>query len=199
LVSHGLRKRTAWAAVAYVLLLWRWKCWSRGGCGRVFTVLPSFVHPCKRYVLAQIVPVLEARFLEGLSLDAVDRRIQALRPAASTQRDWMWGFAQAAGLWLDALSGWFARWNPATVLPRAAEAGAARGLVAQAVHALDWMRGERACMPVEPARWLQELWLWGSVRLSERLFSTRSRAGPFHRPRLTSRPPPARGSPEDGR
>lgn len=180
LTSLGVRLRLAWLvgeAAAKELYVRRLECTARGGCGRCFTVLPSFLHPYRRYVVDEFQPVVEARFEQCLSFGKMERTLPS-PPVASTQRAWTASFMAAAGVWLAELTGWFTRWNPEAVLARAVEESDTAGLIALAILSLDWMRSQQGAGPVERTRWLRELWSWGAVRCGPLFPPTRSRAGP---------------------
>lgn len=177
LLSHGLRRRLVRVAGEHKLLfVRRIKCLARQGCRVIFTVLPSFLHSHRRCCLSEVAPLLEARFVEELSLGQIARRFPSV--ASSTMRELFRAFRVSAPAWLTELCQRFASSNPEMVLVREAEKGGPRGLVAMTVHALDWFRSAQHRSPLDQSRWLEELWLWGSVRLREPLLSPRIRAGP---------------------
>lgn len=177
LLSHGLRRRLVRVAGEHKLLfVRRIKCLARQGCRVIFTVLPSFLHSHRRCWLSEVAPLLEARFVEELSLGQIARRFPSV--ASSTMRELFRAFRVSAPAWLTELCQRFASSNPEMVLVREAEKGGPRGLVAMTVHALDWFRSAQHRSPLDQSRWLEELWLWGSVRLREPLLSPRIRAGP---------------------
>lgn len=176
LVSHGLRSRVAWVAKdVWLVFVRRLRCAARGGCGVVFTVLPSFLYPFRRYVLSETATVLEARFLEDFSFAALAERFTF--PSPTTQRAHVAAFAAAAPIWLPELCGKFALSNPEMTLDREVEGSGPRGLLTMAIHGLDWFRELRNLGPVPRTAWLEELWLWASVRIGARLFPTRNRSG----------------------
>lgn len=177
LLSHGLRPRVVRVAGRRdELFVRRLKCLARGGCRVVFTMLPSFLHSYRRCIIPEITPVLEARFVEGLSFEQIARRFPST--AATTLRELIKAFSWSAPAWLSELCKQLALVNPEMALDRRTETGGPQGLVAMAIHALDWFRQARGRAPVEQTRWLEELWLWGVVRPLEHLFSPNSRAGP---------------------
>ena len=99
-----MRTRVGWTGSnALCFFVRRLKC---PGCpGRrpgtkcaTFTVLPNFVHPLKRYMLAEINGVIRRRFLYDLSLSAMAKATPPGGPALSTQQDWCQGFFGAAPL-----------------------------------------------------------------------------------------------------
>lgn len=177
LLSQGLRRRGAWTAdFDATIFVRRIRCLARGGCRASFTVLPSFVHPGHRHVLAVLAPVLQARFVERRSFEAIARGQDI--PAASTQRDLLRAFVASAPGWLSVLCRELGLSHPEMVVDRRVEEGGPHGLVAMAIQCLDWFRSLRGDGPVPKTRWLEELWLWGAVRLAGPLFSPRNRAGP---------------------
>jgi hypothetical protein len=139
-------------------------------------MLPSFLHSYRRSIIPEIAPVLEARFVEGLSFGQIARRFPSA--ASTTLRDLISAFSQSAPTWLSELCQQFALVNPEMTLDRGTVAGGPQGLVAMAIHVLDWLGQVRGRAPVDQTRWLEELWLWGAVRPLEHLFSPNSRAGP---------------------
>lgn len=142
----------------------------------IFTVLPSFLPRRRRCLIPEIEPMLEARFIDGVSFDQLALRFPTVAP--TTVRDIIGAFSMSAPAWLSELCRQFALGNPEMIIDRRTEAGGPQGLVAMAIHALDWFRKVRGRDPVEKTRWLEELWLWGSVRSLESLFSPNTRAGP---------------------
>ena len=165
--------------MALILYLRRLKCLKRkGGCDATCTVLPSFLHPRRRYLLEEIQPVLKLRFVEEQSYRKMEESLPS-PPAPSTQRDWVRSYSLAAGFWLLNLVSWFVRMNPGMALSRSLEKGAPAGLLAQAVLCLDWQLNRRGLPLVEERRVLEGLWLWGSRNLGGLLLPpTRCRAGP---------------------
>ncbi|MFA5508670.1 MAG: hypothetical protein WC423_24815 [Vulcanimicrobiota bacterium] len=99
-------------------------------------------------------------------------------PSATTQREWVGSFARTAPDWLKRVCREFARGLPNLVLDRRAEEGEAAGLVAMVIQGLDAFRALSGTELSTETRWLEELWLWGSVRWAKCLFSPRKRAGP---------------------
>jgi hypothetical protein len=177
LLSHGLRRRLVRVAGELKpLFVRRIKCLARQGCRVIFTVLPSFLHSRRRCWLPEVAPLLEGRFVEELSLGQIARRFPSV--ASSTMRELVRAFTVSAPAWLTELCQRFASSNPEMVLVRDAEKGGPRGLVAMAVHALDWFRSARNRSPLDQSRWLEELCLWGSVRPLQLLLSPHIRAGP---------------------
>lgn len=178
--SHGVRARGVWragVAVAIVIYVWRLRC-REPGCRATFTVLPSFLHPLKRYLLEQVEAAVVPRFVEPCSYRDLERRVPHT-PSASTQRDWCRGFAASAERWLEELTTWLARINPAMVLVRRAEVGDAAGLLAMALQSADWVDEFSARRGSPRNRLLEHLWLWGAERVAQPLLaSTRCRAGP---------------------
>lgn len=172
LVGHGLRARGVWlAALMLAVTIWvrRLRCSpARGGCGGVFTVLPSFVHPYKRYALEVAQPVVVERFLNRLSFLKLEEAVKG--PSPSTQRNWVRAFAQAAGPWLKQVAHCWARWVPEMALPRWVESGAPAGLLACATLCLDDVRREMGLGPVQESELLSSLWSWGAERLDRLLF-----------------------------
>lgn len=185
LVSHAVRKRSVWltkSAFAIFIYVRRLKCSMRKGgvkrgCGRTFTVLPSFLHPFRRYALREIQPVLQRRFVEKLSYGAMER--SSSTPAASTQRDWVRSFTLSACFWLQIFVSKFAELNPGMALPRFLEQGSQAGLLAFAIICADWLRVQQARSLVEKTEVIEVLWLWGSLAVKRLLLPpTRCRAGP---------------------
>lgn len=177
LLSHGLRRRLVRVAgEVKPLFVRRIKCLARQGCRVIFTVLPGFLHSRRRCWLPEVAPLLEARFVEEVSLGQIARRFPSV--ASSTMRELIGAFTVSAPSWLAELCQRFAHGNPEMVLARGAERGGPRGLVAMAVHALDWFRSSQNRSPLDQSRWLEELCLWGSVRSLQPLLSPSIRAGP---------------------
>lgn len=183
-VSHDIRERAAWSKDSRrVVFIRRIKCSSGGGCRRVFTVLPSFLYPRRRYVLAEFEPVLEARFGQKHSFQELDQRLRPevySRPAASTHRDWCRAFRMSARRWLAELAAWSSRLDGESVLPPGVLVGPELGLLAMTLSCLDALL---QVVPVPASErketgWLEALWLWGSVRVPEPLFSPRNRGSP---------------------
>ena len=172
LVGHGLRKRNIWlllAVMALVIYVRRLRCPPRrGGCGGVFTVLPSFVHPFKRYLLQAMEPVVMERFVKLRALRTLEEVLEG--PAPSTQRNWLRAFREAAGPWLEQLARRWARLIPEMALPRQVESGAPAGLLACAALCLDNVRAELGLGPVQESELLSSLWSWGAERLDRLLF-----------------------------
>ncbi len=195
LIGHGVRKRSVWLRMSIFgifIYVRRLKCLRRKsgkkrGCGRSFTVLPSFLHPLRRYALREIQPVLQRRFVEKLSYGAMER--SASSPAASTQRDWIRSFTLSACLWLRIIVAQFAELNPGMVLPRFLEQGTQAGLLAFAIVCADWLRAQQNRPPVEEMEVIEGLWLCGRMAVKSLLLPpTRCRAGPQVRHCRTSCP-----------
>jgi hypothetical protein len=141
-------------------------------------VLPSFLHPLRRYPLEQIERVVTLRFVEACSFRALEERLPGT-PAASTHRDWCHAFASRAAVWLKLLTGWLAGLHPGMVLVHRAEVSEAAGLLAMALQAADWAQDLSAGSGFKQNRLLEGLWLWGSGRVKQALLvPTRCRAGP---------------------
>lgn len=179
-VSHDIRARSAWSKdLLRTVFVRRLKCSARGGCGRRFTILPSFLYPRRRYVLAEFEPVLEIRFGEGLSFRKLDQRLRPevySRPAASTHQDWCRAFKTSARFWLVGLTTWRSRLDGESVLPPSVLTSHGLGLIAMTLSCLDLLRHD---LPSgSETGWLEALWLWGAVRVSEPLFSPRNRGSP---------------------
>lgn len=172
LVGHGLRERGVWLlalAVVVIIYVRRLRCSrARGGCGGVFTVLPGFVHPYKRYALEVAQPIVMQRFLNHLSFLKLATTVDG--PAPSTQRNWARSFQRAAGAWLEQVAHRWARWIPEMALPRQVESGAPAGLLACAALCLDDVRAELGLGPVKESELLSSLWSWGAERLDRLLF-----------------------------
>lgn len=183
-VNHDIRERAAWSKdLRRVVFIRRIECSSRGGCERKFTVVPSFLYPRRRYVLAEFEPVLETRFGRGLSFQELDRRLRPQvysRPAASTHRDWCRAFKASAERWLAELVAWWTCLDGESVLPPSLRVGHGLGLIAMTLSCLDVLRHDVPAPASEPTEtgWLETLWLWGAVRVPEPLFSPRNRGSP---------------------
>jgi len=193
LTGNGIRRRSVWLTESiFVIYIYvrRLKCsrqrdGTRRGCGRSFTVLPSFLHPRRRYALSEIQPVLHRRFVEHLSFGDMERR--ASSPTPSTQRDWVRSFTLSACTWLQILVSKFAELNPGMVLPRFLEQGPQAGLLAFTLIYADWIRLQQARPLVEELEMIEVLWLWGSRVVNRPLLPpTRCRAGPSRRRCRTS-------------
>lgn len=155
--------------MALVIYVRRLRCSPRrGGCGDVFTVLPGFVHPFKRYPLQVMEPVVMERFVKLGSLRALEETLDG--PAPSTQRNWLRSFREAAGPWLKQLAHRWARLIPEMALPRQVESGAPAGLLACAALCLDNVRADLGLGPVQESELLSSLWSWGAERLDRLLF-----------------------------
>lgn len=174
--SHGTRERKVRLSAALVVVIYvaRLLC---GACGKALTVLPSFMHPYRRYALEVIQPVVVLRHGEQRSYRAIERAL--VSPAPSTQREWSNAWAASSATWLSSLGAWFAKMNPKTTLDRLVEGGSAAGLLATALHFCDWL------IEFEPGRRfsrdkiVESLWLWGARHVGEVLIHpTRCRAGP---------------------
>jgi hypothetical protein len=172
LVGHGLRARGVWllTLVAVVTIyVRRLRCSpARGGCGGVFTVLPGFVHPYRRYGLEVMQPVVLQRFGSRLSFRQVEAVVDG--PAPTTQRNWARSFQAAAAGWLQQLAHMWAQWSPEMALPRLVESGAPAGLLTCAALCLDDVRAQLGQGPLEEAELLSSLWSWGAERLDRLLF-----------------------------
>lgn len=183
-LNHDIRERAAWSGDdKRVVYIRRIRCGARGGCGRKFTVLPSFLYPRRRYMLVEFEPVLEARFVQCLSFRQMDQRLRPevyTRPAASTHRDWCRAFEKSARRWLEELSAWLSRLDAELVFPPSLLEGHGLGLIALTLLCLELLPRDAVLPAWEPTEtgWLGALWSWGSVRVPEPLFSPRNRGSP---------------------
>lgn len=175
--GHGVRARVAWLSLGAVLEVFvrRLLC---SCCGRSFTVLPSFLHPRRRYVLEVIEETVAARFDEPMASFA-DLEAPPGGPAGATQRDWCTSMSLSAGLWLSQLTCWLASRNPSVLLSSRARRSVVAGLLALMVHSVEWSAGLLDTTPLRSGEVLERLWLWGnSIVCSDLLPPTRCRAGP---------------------
>ena len=164
LQSHGTRLRGVWlraGTTAIEIFVRRLKCVRcpkarPGARSSTFTVLPSFVHPFKRYLLSEMEDVVQQRFTTGHSFSKIERANP--RPAPSTQRAWCQSFRAAAPSWLPSLIAWLVPRRPVALI-RPVTRDAAVGLLAMAVHALEvWdVALDASCQVLPP------LWTWGGT------------------------------------
>jgi len=152
----------------------RLKC---SACGATFTVLPSFLHPFRRYPLATIQEIVVQRHGEKRTYREIEDALPS--PAASTQREWADAWEVSAPGWLSILTAWFSTVDPTITLDRHVSGGEAAGLVATALHCLDWLANFLLLRHSVSDRLLETLWLWGAARVGQLLLHpTRCRAGP---------------------
>jgi hypothetical protein len=178
LTGHGVRRRTVWlrnGATGIELYVRRFACKgcpaAAPGCNSViFTMLPAFVHPRKRYPLSEIDPIIRDRFVGDVSFTVTERRYSS--PARSTQHSWCQGFRSAAPLWLPTLTAWLSDRRPTTLIRSVTKDDAVALLVMTVLALSVWLphRGEaEECL-------LRLLWTWGGPRCGlDLLPPTRSR------------------------
>jgi hypothetical protein len=147
-------------------------------CRHTFTVLPSFLHPRRRFVLNTIEETVSARFVEPrASFAALEAPPGG--PTPSTQRDWCESISLSAEDWLSELTQWLAKLNPTVVISTQALYCTVAGLLALMVHAAEWSGEMVVSSPVQKGEILERLWLWGNTIVGRDLLpSTRCRAGP---------------------
>lgn len=177
LCGHGVRARVAWLSAGGVLIVFvrRLRC---SCCRHSFTVLPSFLHPRRRYVLTTIEETVVARFGEPPSSFAEMESLPG-GPASATQRDWCKSISESADKWLSMLLHWQATLDHAVVISFRARQCAVAGLLALMVHTAAWYGDLAEATPLESGAVLERLWSWGnSILGSDLLPPTRCRAGP---------------------
>ena len=177
-----MRPRKVWlSGVVVVVLIFvlRLRC---RDCGRTSTVLPSFLHPRKRYGLLDIQAVLVERLVREASHRQVDRVVARgwNGPAQSTQRSWLLGFACQADRWLASATEWLSKRSGEMAVGRRVTGGGAAGLLSMGLQCVDWFREASGSAPCSQEDFLALLWLWGSSRVRTLLLAptTRCREGP---------------------
>jgi hypothetical protein len=116
LIRWGTYTRTAITAEAdYRLLIQRVRC---KACGRTHSLLPDFLHPYRRFVIALLQQVIFLYLIVGLGWRRLMRKLPEDGPAPSTVREWVDSFAYGAGhLLFDYLLRHLLTLAPGTELP----------------------------------------------------------------------------------
>ncbi len=87
-------------------------------CKRTHSLLPDFLHPYRRYVVARMQRVISWYLLAGLGIDRIIERLPGQGPDRSTVREWITSFAYGAGeLGFDLLRRCLMDLNPLAELP----------------------------------------------------------------------------------
>lgn len=95
LIRWGTYTRTAITGTAdYRLPVQRVRC---KACGRTHSLLPDFLHPYRRFVIALLQQVTALYLLVGLGWRRLLRELPEDGPAHSTVREWVGSFAYGAG------------------------------------------------------------------------------------------------------
>ena len=174
LIGHGFyRRKPLDQAHAYLISLRRWRC---KGCHRTTSSLPSFLLPCRHYLLAVIQQALIARHEQQAShAQVVQQCAPEGAPSPRTLGRWLSSFADQAPRWLGAVQQTLAHHAAASPLldPLGAAAGpkkAPAALLFAAGHLLAFAKtvwGELAHHQVQDR--LRFLSLWGSAHRLGRL------------------------------
>lgn len=94
LIRWGTYTRMAITEVDYRLVVQRVRC---KVCGRTHSLLPDFLHPHRRFVIALLQQVIALYLLVGLGWRRLMRELPEDGPAHSTVREWVDSFAYGAG------------------------------------------------------------------------------------------------------
>ena len=94
LIRWGTYTRMAITEVDYRLPIQRVRC---KVCGRTHSLLPDFLHPHRRFVIALLQQVITLYLLVGLGWRRLMRELPEDGPAHSTVREWVDSFAYGAG------------------------------------------------------------------------------------------------------
>jgi hypothetical protein len=177
LCGHGVRARVAWLSTGEALEIFvrRLRC---SCCRHSFTVLPSFLHPRRRYVLETIEETVVARFVEPKAT-FLEMESPPGGPASATQRDWCKSISLSGDSWFSGLTHWLATVDRTLVLSFRAQLCAVAGLFALMVHSSLWSDDLLDTRSLRQGEVLERLWLWGnSIIRTDLLPPTRCRAGP---------------------
>lgn len=87
-------------------------------CKRTHSLLPDFLHPYRRYVVAKMQLVVYLYLLRGMSINSIEKSFLGQEPDRSTLREWITSFAHRAGDQLfDVLRRRLMDLNPLAELP----------------------------------------------------------------------------------
>ncbi len=116
LIRWGTYQRQAWTGLTvYWIRVQRVRC---KACKRTHSLLPDFLHPYRRYVVARMQQVISWYLLAGLGIDRIIERLPGQGPDRSTVREWITSFAYGAGeLGFDLLRRCLMDLNPLAELP----------------------------------------------------------------------------------
>jgi hypothetical protein len=174
LIGHGFyRRKPLDQDRAYLISIRRWRC---KGCHHTTSSLPSFLLPCRHYLLAVIQQVLTARHEDRAShVQVAQQCAPAGAPSPRTLGRWLTAFAQQAPRWLAAVQETLAHHHAASPLldplgPSAGPKSAPAALLFAAGHLLAWAK---TCWSElahhQPADRLRFLSHWGCAHRLGRL------------------------------